>query len=475
MSGISKAPLDLRVPDELWLDIFLYLPREDLAPLHAVSRTFHRIVWPFLFATFAFHPYALGSSLAFDYLLPNEMQIKRALRRLRFWASDEIAPLVQRCAVSPWRRSGNVEYTPCRDGSMILHNFFQQLPRLKNVQALSFLRVEFDEMHLAALASLRPLRELEVAGCRILTSNLSAPLNLIKVTKFQFGIDSLVSEDRHQWLRVLNRQTLSHLMLGDDPSASMNYAMRLLTRMPFTFPNVHTLTISVRRLEELAYLTKFPGVRCLSVEPIHAPVRHPNLQPIALPDLESYQGPPEGLHLLGPTTRPTKLKIVARAHPRFLDATAVLPHAHLITSLALQMDYLPTGVFRSLFSSFISLAELDLLFGHPDNNYVPNMSAMYTDQTLFMDLSIPPTPFPTTLSTLSISWRIYSGTPAEEVIAAARAARSALVSAHSNLRKIELSSYAMRYQWKKNLDGQLGTERVVSGPVLSGVRAWFWE
>ncbi|KAJ7612289.1 hypothetical protein FB45DRAFT_1009467 [Roridomyces roridus] len=459
MSGNLKASVDLRVPDELWLEIFIYLAREDLFPLHSVSRTIHRIARPLLFATFAFHPYAMARrpSSTYRYLLPNETQINRALRRLRFWASDEIAPFVKRSIVSPWRRCDNVEYTPCRDGSMILHNFFQLLPRFKNIHALSFLRVEFEETHLAVLASLKPLRELAVDGCWI--PLVKAPLNF-KVSRFKLRIDNyLASEDCHQWLRMLDRQTLSQLMLGDDVGAS---AGALIT-IPFTFPNIHTLSISARRLEELAYLSEFPAVQSLTLESIHPPIHLPTLQPIILPDLESYEGLPEFLHLLGPTTCPTKLKILARIHPRFLNASKVMPHAHLIISLALQMDYLLRGVFRSLLGSFTSLAELHLLFGHPDTEYRPNISQMYTDKTLFMDLSMPPTPFPTTLSTLSISWRIDSGTPVEDAIAAARAAGSALAPAHSNLRKIEFSSYAMRYEWERDLEGQLATESVVCG------------
>ncbi|KAJ7612296.1 hypothetical protein FB45DRAFT_309185 [Roridomyces roridus] len=246
MSGNLKASVDLRVPDELWLEIFIYLAREDLFPLHAVSPTIHRIARPLLFATFTFHPYAMAHrpSSTYRYLLPNETKINRALRRLRFWASDEIAPLVQRCAVSPCRRSENAEYTPCRDGRMILLTFFQLWHRFKNIHTLSFLRVAFDETHLAMLASLQPLRELAVDGCWI--PLVVAPLNF-KVSRFKLRIDNyLASEDCHQWLRMLDRQTLSQLMLGDDVEAS---AGALIT-IPFTFPNIHTLSISARRLEE---------------------------------------------------------------------------------------------------------------------------------------------------------------------------------------------------------------------------------
>ncbi|KAJ6450084.1 hypothetical protein C8R45DRAFT_849298, partial [Mycena sanguinolenta] len=89
-----------RIPVEIWLEVFTILKRSNLIALHHVSHSFHRITRPLIFKHLHFHPYAgKDGHITGYYLLPDETEIRRTVRRLRFWASDEVAPLVKDCSV----------------------------------------------------------------------------------------------------------------------------------------------------------------------------------------------------------------------------------------------------------------------------------------------------------------------------------------------------------------------------------------
>ncbi|KAJ7736048.1 hypothetical protein DFH07DRAFT_109619 [Mycena maculata] len=172
MSG-SVTSVDIRVPAELWFDTFLHLPRDTLISVHSVSRTFHRISRPLVFKDFPFHPYGAvyeaisGNPWDFPFLLPDESKTKRTYRRLRFWASESIAPLVQRCTVTPWSHEKLADFTSsCYEGS-ILSTFFELLGSFTNLQRITFFFVSFDEVALQSLSSLIHLKEIEMDRCSI--------------------------------------------------------------------------------------------------------------------------------------------------------------------------------------------------------------------------------------------------------------------------------------------------------------------
>jgi hypothetical protein len=73
---------------------------------------FKAISRPHLFNEFYFRPYKSGGTDGI--LLPPTTEVNRAMERLEFWCSDEIAPHVRSCVIAPWHESG-----PCgQDGTL---------------------------------------------------------------------------------------------------------------------------------------------------------------------------------------------------------------------------------------------------------------------------------------------------------------------------------------------------------------------
>ncbi|KAJ7776944.1 hypothetical protein DFH07DRAFT_731415, partial [Mycena maculata] len=96
-----------QVPNELWLEVFHHLPRQSLKNVSLTYQKFKGISRLLLFAHLDFHPYAVGAK-GDVLLLPQAKEVTRSLKRLDLWFSDEIAPLVRSCNISPWRKVGPV-------------------------------------------------------------------------------------------------------------------------------------------------------------------------------------------------------------------------------------------------------------------------------------------------------------------------------------------------------------------------------
>ncbi|KAJ7220224.1 hypothetical protein GGX14DRAFT_295653, partial [Mycena pura] len=82
---------------ELWLEVFTHLPDYAMLPVSLTDHTFCRLMRPFLFSHFEFHPFALGHGAAL--LLPSSDKVHQSMERLRFWCSHEIASVVRSCHI----------------------------------------------------------------------------------------------------------------------------------------------------------------------------------------------------------------------------------------------------------------------------------------------------------------------------------------------------------------------------------------
>ncbi|KAJ7223587.1 hypothetical protein GGX14DRAFT_351973, partial [Mycena pura] len=89
---------------ELWLEVFENLSYDSVIQASLTDRGFCRLTRPLLFSVFDFHPYALsgGISPEENIYLPAPEKVEKAMERLRFWCSEQIAPLVRSCQISPW-------------------------------------------------------------------------------------------------------------------------------------------------------------------------------------------------------------------------------------------------------------------------------------------------------------------------------------------------------------------------------------
>ncbi|KAJ7142490.1 hypothetical protein C8R44DRAFT_760727 [Mycena epipterygia] len=443
--------MDIRVPIELWFDTFRYLPRSSLIPLHAVSRTLHRVSRPLLFRTFAFHPYGAdydGAGGPFQFLLPGEVHIKRTCRRLRFWASDAIAPLVHQCTVSPWNydHMEGVDYTSCHDGGMMLSLFFELLPQFTNIRRLVFFYVEFDQDALISLSSLPNLKTIELEKCSI--AGDATPSILLKVEKLSFlhlgPPDELQRIGADKWLPMLDPDILSHLVLFPDrtTTAFFDTLPRLL------FPNLHTLSIYVKSWPQLITCRNLPAVRTLCIQQFASSALPPAPEAILFPLLESYKGPPELLAFLDPAAAPRRLHITCPGPHILLPILNAhyAARAHSVTSLELTFDFLTTSAVRPLLSAFPNVAEFRMSVPWDPQNTLPPGEIGYTEQTLYEDLAAG-SPFAAGIQSISIHWRLPSIHTRPTIISAARAAKTTLVAAHAALEDVRFSSPGLRYVW----------------------------
>ncbi|KAJ7612293.1 hypothetical protein FB45DRAFT_1118229 [Roridomyces roridus] len=456
MSGNSKASLDLRVPDELWLEIFGTLRPLDVIPLHTVSRKLHRISRSLLFQRFHFHLYAVSHNSPPEprYLLPDEAQVERTTERLRFWASPDIAPLVRQCTVFPWSsNSDDIEYTHCEEGERILATFFQLLSQFKNVRSVTFLDVTFCHAWLSSLAALQSLEQLHVSECSIDPNlDVSSASIVMKLATFHFyhsAFSSMLNPTHgaNKWLSLLDVETLTHLSLAPEraPSALIGSAA------PLSFPNVHTLHLSVQEWHEVVQLRRFPSIRSLEICAGRSAPVTTGIKPVVLSQLERYTGPAELLALLDPKTCPRYIDIRSLSGSSFFDMARNWGPAHRVTVLALELEHLEAGILPLVLDRWTSLVKLHLKIEHRQWSTPPGVTP-YTEQTLLLDLGSASNPvrFPDSLTSLFITWYYEleeSPIPVADVISAARTAVPLFVAANPNLKNFRLYMSQMKYAW----------------------------
>ncbi|KAF8215618.1 hypothetical protein K438DRAFT_1560595, partial [Mycena galopus ATCC 62051] len=100
------------IPEEIWAETFVHLPRTALPQVNLTHRTFHRITRPLLFRHFEFHPYMgiagyqITACPPSGLLIPYAEHMPSLFDRLQFWSSPVIVPLVRTCRVSGWPNNG---------------------------------------------------------------------------------------------------------------------------------------------------------------------------------------------------------------------------------------------------------------------------------------------------------------------------------------------------------------------------------
>jgi hypothetical protein len=156
-----------RVPNELWREVFSYLPQDTLLDVSLTDRLFSSISRSYIFAKFDFHPYVFSyasiTMCANDVLLPPPSEIKRSLQRLKFWTSPEIAPLVRACAITPFRRHAKgLKFSTTDQPFVLLTALFESLMHFTGVQTISAAQVHLTQTGLVNVCRMPDLRSLSV-------------------------------------------------------------------------------------------------------------------------------------------------------------------------------------------------------------------------------------------------------------------------------------------------------------------------
>ncbi|KAJ7088820.1 hypothetical protein B0H15DRAFT_840863 [Mycena belliarum] len=452
---------DARVPAELWDEAFRFLPRKDLLSLHKVSRPFHRISRPLLFRNLIFHPYAVdydANELPRTVMLPGEAQLKRALRRLQFWASDSVAPFVQNCTLSPWNPSSDDagEYTSCHDGQDVLAVFFKHLERFVNLKTLAFFYVEFYKTQFLAVLALPNLRSLQLEGCsfpesfpfsatsKLASLSLSYLLDPKGYHTGTFGLDML--------LAALDTHNLNNLTVRRDAIA--NALFETLETGAICFPNLHTLRVAVSARTELKAFLRFPATRTLHFEQYGQGTfpRAGSTDAVLFPLLQSYRGPPELLAFLHPASTPAQLELQVASTPLLLNISQSFVKAARVTSLKLTIHCLQYFVLRPLLAQFTGL--VDFVMTQRKYSKLDDNDFCCTSQNLFEELAAG-SPFAPGIQSISIEWRLRDHCEYDKTVAAIQHAQASLTSAHPDLDYLALLASQCRYSWRREAGGHM--------------------
>ncbi|KAF7357273.1 F-box domain-containing protein [Mycena sanguinolenta] len=444
-----------RIPVEVWLQVFSILDRGDWIFLHRVSRAFHRISRPLLFKHLHFYPYAAvpyyGRTTP-EFLIPGEVEIKRTIRRLRFWTSDDVAPLVRECTVAP-QTIGSAErgsYAACHDGDVLLRTFVQLLPRLTNLRKLSAFSVEFKQPFIDALVSVPNLKEIELGSC-VTKEGITADhqLNVERLSFLdadRYGYETVGAQN---WFSIVDMQMLTHLCL-----LSRNAVRTILnagTAAP-AFLNVVALAVDVNSLKQprdLVALRRFPAVRQVHISMYVEPPQPSN--PSLFPVLDTYHGPPEFLMFLDSRAPLRRLQIDQCLPARVGRILEFCAHTlRGVTKLTVSFDGLPIVAFHPIVEAFPSLVEFRM---HVSLYWATPPGEIFTAQSLYLDLA-EASPFPSGLQAITIVWWSDNGPDGLEVVPAAQAAWATLSAAHSELWRAQFAWPGAGCVFRRTADGE---------------------
>ncbi|KAF7358974.1 hypothetical protein MSAN_01237800 [Mycena sanguinolenta] len=143
--------------------------------------------------------------------------MRHTIQRLHFWTSDDVAPLVEACTVSPGRIAAEERerYVIDTEGDTLLNAFFELLHRFTSLGKLTSFSVKFKQIAVDAVVSLPNLKEIELGGCSV-DKAVDVDCHL-KAARLSFVyMSSLYPDDLvalQRWTSLIDRRTLAHLSL----------------------------------------------------------------------------------------------------------------------------------------------------------------------------------------------------------------------------------------------------------------------
>ncbi|KAJ7612895.1 hypothetical protein DFH06DRAFT_1344808 [Mycena polygramma] len=254
------------------------------------------------------------------------------MERLDFWFSDDIAPLVRSCEITPSTGPGDFQH---QNPWLLLDAMLERLPRFSGLRHIQMVRVQMNQIGAESLCSLSNLKHLNAEQCSVDPDGGIDTTNLkLRVSSFPFRGNLEIYTDARQrgdppraqthWAEMLDRDSLREVdacpvcnlfSLSDEDDRDYVYSEEL---PPFS--NVRKLSawMMLENMEENpAVLEKFPAVRTLALESWGSPEDSDELPEDVLPVLAEYSGSYETLHLFLPEPTLTRL-IITKCDPEDL-------------------------------------------------------------------------------------------------------------------------------------------------------------
>ncbi|KAJ7028101.1 hypothetical protein C8F04DRAFT_1120487 [Mycena alexandri] len=409
-----------RLPEEILLQVLGQLPRETTLKVYQTDRRFRRILRPYIFAQFAFHPYATAAKdgQETNALLPSPRKVEQLMERLEFWTSIEIAPFVRICDVRPYtpEHSSHSECSPTDVPYVLLFKFYERLVRFTNLQLLSCIGIHFTQTFLTNLCRLPELATLSV------TDYMEAPGHDIDFSRLKFRNllelnlhDRISAEgtDHSHWIRLLRPEFLTRLKirLHSDHIPEID-------RRP-SFPHTTELTLTLATSSQTPdirrFLSKFPALRVLKIRD-HKGEREPadSHEPTTAfsSPLTEYTGPVwtlnTFLHL--PTLTYLTVEFCLQT-PVLLATLKTIGVQSCVTSLRVSVFTLTSTQLAVICAFFPGLTRLRVEIWSPPpsqrGSYIDNASDSQAVQAFLETLS--KTSLPQHLTHLALAWYNESG------------------------------------------------------------------
>ncbi|KAJ7844029.1 hypothetical protein B0H13DRAFT_2364481 [Mycena leptocephala] len=431
-----------RVPNELWGEILGNVRQYDRPTFQNFSltcRAFLPVSRPFLFSALRLTPYRIGNDG--DLLLPPPAEVDRRLKRLEFWCSSEIAPLVRSCTIYPldsytgrdvskWSSSTDTPY-------ILLDALFQRLEHFTGLQRLHTFGIHFTQARL------------HLSGCVVAPGeHIETSPHVLRISDFSLCHDSKSDPADDYWFPLLQPDQLRVLR--------SDFALGRTTDTISSFPNVQTLEAIMHRQTPSQYLTalsKFPGVRILKLwgKGLHTDAVVPDAVAV-FPVLEEYYGPHEALPLFLAATTLRRVQITC-ARSEDLVNRIQGSQGRNITSFNLTELLITSGVSNldNMFTRVVYDPRKVPKDAVVDGRFGDEVRIGFKLSTFFLKLADVPF-LPPALERLAISWDCYDQESCLELSAYTvpdfSQMRDALVARCPGLNWLWLNGIYFRFEWR---------------------------
>ncbi|KAJ7480680.1 hypothetical protein FB451DRAFT_1171276 [Mycena latifolia] len=441
-----------RIPPELWLQIFRILPQDTLPNVSLTNRTFRGIIYPLLFAHFDFHTHSPIADA--DLSTIDDLELDRDIKRLEFWSSTAIGPLVRSCGIiAASRRS-----TRRRIGfsTTLLSAVFERLPCFIGLQRLYAVGIDFNRAAVDVLCRLPALDQLGIRWCNLAPGVHSS----LHISRFSYSGLALPNSE---WLRLLHPDHLCEL----DGIGYPEPLAEGLDTLP-SFPRVHKVSmpgwvISGDMRLTLAFLSKFPAVEVLTLQPCGPPGPGPGVQASQLfPRLRKYSGPCHTLTVFLALPTLTCLTVYDCSPRDFIVQLEGIRTPSELTSLTLSfttyypsLDTFNIATFNMICGFFPRLAELRIDIVQETIEAAVNSVVTNFLATLAKVPVLPPT-----LKYFYLSWTFdgsdeFEDPPPIDKLPDFAELRDALLARCPSLASLWLDGGDFLFRWRKSLDGAI--------------------
>jgi len=374
------------LPPEVWLAVLEsgVLDSNDISNVRLTCRLFTALGKIQAFSSFKVSPFVLvGNPTNYRWSFRKDLAAQ-CRKRLEFWASDDIAPLVRHCEINPryYTKDLASSVDSREDANYLIDVVFQTLPRFFNLNCLDCSHCPFSDRALSLLRQLPKLRTLKVTDCTVTAS--AAPQPKLEIPDVHFSskcstYDSVEERGNVGWLDVLHPDTIRCIWISLSEPKVIHLRGIATTRSlcDLSAPesdNVSRHIISIlshpSALEELRifpYLSK-------SCDGNLEPPRDYALGALSLPSLRDYSGPHQFLSWVSTGPRLCSAKLIALNQSRYVSWSALLTTitretiSHSIQNLTIRVDDIPEALLMAISARFTRIQALKMYAKRTDED-----------------------------------------------------------------------------------------------------------